>query len=205
MRFRVGAPAADPSTPPAQLTLPSAYQLPAAGTTRRLSLNEQSSATVHVRVRASGDIVEACGDPAAEPFGPTAALLGTLAPNGVPTAASFEDPVTEQPTAGLTEEWELYNFTEDAHPIHLHDVQFRVTNRQRFEHETALGGGGIVFEGSAMPPEPNEAAPKDTVIAYPEQVTRLRAHFDTRGLFVWHCHILEHEDNVMMRPLRVIE
>ena len=41
---------------------------------------------------------------------------------------------------------------------------------------------------------------KDTVIAYPGQVTRVRAIFDIAGLYVWHCHIVEHEDNEMMRP-----
>jgi len=38
---------------------------------------------------------------------------------------------------------------------------------------------------------------------YPGQVTRIRAHFDRAGLYVWHCHILEHEDNEMMRPYLV--
>ena len=45
---------------------------------------------------------------------------------------------------------------------------------------------------------------KDTVIAYPGEVTRIKARFDLPGLFVWHCHILEHEDNEMMRPFRVV-
>ena len=54
------------------------------------------------------------------------------------------------------------------------------------------------------PPEVNETGRKDTVIAYPGEVTRIRAHFDKRDLFVWHCHVLEHEDNEMMRPFRVV-
>ncbi len=41
------------------------------------------------------------------------------------------------------------------------------------------------------------------MIAYPSQVTRVRAQFDTPGQFVWHCHIVEHEDNEMMRPYRI--
>jgi FtsP/CotA-like multicopper oxidase with cupredoxin domain len=60
-------------------------------------------------------------------------------------------------------------------------------------------------DGSDDGREPNETGPKDTVIAYPDQVTRVRAHFDKPGLFVWHCHIVEHEDNEMMRPYRVVE
>jgi spore coat protein A, manganese oxidase len=54
-----------------------------------------------------------------------------------------------------------------------------------------------------LPPHPGESGVKDTVIAYPGQVTRIRATFDTPGRYVWHCHILEHEDNEMMRPLQV--
>ena len=53
------------------------------------------------------------------------------------------------------------------------------------------------------PPEPWETGFKDTVIAYPGEVTRIRAQFKTPGQFVWHCHIVEHEDNEMMRPYRI--
>ena len=48
-----------------------------------------------------------------------------------------------------------------------------------------------------------ESGFKDTVIAYPGEVTRIKARFDTPGTFVWHCHIVEHEDNEMMRPYRI--
>jgi FtsP/CotA-like multicopper oxidase with cupredoxin domain len=58
-------------------------------------------------------------------------------------------------------------------------------------------------DGVIYPPEPWETGFKDTVIAYPGQVTRIKARFDIPGLFVWHCHIVEHEDNDMMRPYRV--
>ena len=50
------------------------------------------------------------------------------------------------------------------------------------------------------PPEATEAGWKDTVIAYPGEVTRIAATFDLQGLYVWHCHIVEHEDNEMMVP-----
>jgi FtsP/CotA-like multicopper oxidase with cupredoxin domain len=61
-----------------------------------------------------------------------------------------------------------------------------------------------VVPGSVpTPPEPWETGVKDTVIAYPGQVTRVRTRFNTPGQFVWHCHIVEHEDNEMMRPFRV--
>jgi FtsP/CotA-like multicopper oxidase with cupredoxin domain len=95
--------------------------------------------------------------------------------------------VTENPTVGDTETWELYNFTEDAHPIHLHLVRFAVMNRQ-------------VIGGAIRPAEPWESGYKDSVIAYPGEITRVKAVFDIAGLYVWHCHIVEHEDNEMMRP-----
>ena len=63
--------------------------------------------------------------------------------------------------------------------------------------------GAAQAVGTPEPPEWWELGFKDTVIAYPGEVTRIRAHFDLFGLFVWHCHILEHEDNEMMRPIHV--
>ena len=87
--------------------------------------------------------------------------------------------------------WEIYNFTADAHPIHIHEITFEVVDRE------PIGDGG------PRPPESWEANRKDTVIAYPDEITRVKAHFDHPGLFVWHCHILEHEDNEMMRPYRI--
>jgi FtsP/CotA-like multicopper oxidase with cupredoxin domain len=122
--------------------------------------------------------------------GPVAALLGALNPDGTGNPLGWDDPITETPRLGATEVWELQNVTEDAHPIHIHEVQFEVVNRQRFE-------GGI------SGPEPWETGLKDTVIAYPGQVTRVRTTFDRPGLFVWHCHLVEHEDNEMMRPYRI--
>jgi FtsP/CotA-like multicopper oxidase with cupredoxin domain len=76
---------------------------------------------------------------------------------------------------------------EDAHPIHIHEVQFQVVARQP-------------FAGPARPPESWETGFKDTVIAYPGEITRIKATFDLPGRYVWHCHILEHEDHEMMRP-----
>ncbi len=59
--------------------------------------------------------------------------------------------------------------------------------------------------GSAMPPLPEESGEKDTVMAWPGTITRIVARFDRAGNYVWHCHILEHEDNDMMRPLVITE
>jgi bilirubin oxidase len=170
MQFRVvRRKGGDPSTPPDRLTLPSATPLPAPSVTRQLSLNEMMS--MH-----GFD-------------GPAAAMLGeVVAGEGV--HRMWMEPPTETPATGATEVWELYNFTEDAHPIHLHLVQFEVVDRQP-------------FDGTSRPPESWEAGPKDTVIAYPEEITRIKARFDLPGRYVWHCHIVEHEDNEMMRPYQV--
>ena len=81
--------------------------------------------------------------------------------------------------------------TEDAHPIHIHMVMFEVVERESLETGVIRG------------PEPWEAGPKDTVIAFPDEITRVKATFDLAGLYVWHCHIVEHEDNEMMRPYAV--
>ena len=102
--------------------------------------------------------------------------------------------VTENPriVGGVApiEEWEIYNFTEDAHPIHLHLVEFQVVSREPMPGRTLISGGV----------QPWESGFKDTVITYPGEITTVRARFDIPGLYVWHCHIVEHEDNEMMRP-----
>ncbi len=186
MKFRVvKGKGADKSTPPDQLILPTIQRLGDAVNTRRISLNEEESATVLVAEDPNGNIVL---DPAGDPFGPIAALLGTVNPDGTGNPLLWSDVVTENPEIGDTEMWEIHNFTADAHPIHIHLVQFEVVNR-----ESAV-------TGTIRGPEEWETGYKDTVIAYPEEITRVKARFDLGGLFVWHCHILEHEDNEMMRP-----
>ncbi|HSO18719.1 MAG TPA: multicopper oxidase domain-containing protein, partial [Desulfosarcina sp.] len=161
---------------------------------------------------------EACENAGGEPFAPKAALLGTVdlagvAPLGIglmwtdttgvslPADVTMADGsvlqinVTENPLAGDTEMWEIYNFTEDAHPIHLHLVRFEVIERRLIG--SAPGAGDSLLSASQ---QPWEVGYKDTVIAYPGEITVVKAKFDLPGLYVWHCHILEHEDNEMMRP-----
>jgi FtsP/CotA-like multicopper oxidase with cupredoxin domain len=183
--------------------------------------------------------------------------------------------VSELPQEGETEVWEVVNLTADAHPIHLHLVQFQLINRQSFNVTTYNGVYGAAFpaggwdftmgmacmagvfcpgygpplpydpalnplsagkfggnpdvtpylQGAIMPPLPQEAGWKDTVIMLPGQVTRIVARyaptdlatttppgmlyypFDPSGggqyTYVWHCHIIDHEDNEMMRPAAV--
>jgi FtsP/CotA-like multicopper oxidase with cupredoxin domain len=182
--------------------------------------------------------------------------------------------ISEYPNEGETEIWEIINLTADAHPIHLHLVQFQLLNRQSFDvnkymaaYNAAFPGGGydpmtgqpypagmfipsfgppldyntgepaalggnpninavsakgkaLYLNGKVMPPLPQEAGWKDTVIMFPGQVTRILVRwaptdipantppananfpFDPNGGhgYVWHCHIVDHEDNEMMRP-----
>ncbi len=110
--------------------------------------------------------------------------------------------VTENPAPGSTEVWELYNATGDAHPIHLHSVKFQLLNRQAIAVDDVLGTVQLL-PGGVHPPAAWEMGFKDTVIALPGQVTRIKAMFADAGQFVWHCHIVEHEDNEMMRPFRI--
>ena len=190
MQFRVvPAGEADDSTPPQFLQLPAITPLPMATVTRRLALIEEAG--------------EGADEEGEEVEGPVEALLGTVAA-GVWTERKWMDPVTEDPAVGATEIWEIYNTTADAHPMHIHEITFEVVNREGL----VLNAEGEVAEpihldGNTTAPEPWESGFKDTVIAYPGQVTRLKARFTSPGQFVWHCHIVEHEDNEMMRPYRI--
>jgi bilirubin oxidase len=161
----------DGSVRPQKLKLPAFVPLAAATSVRRLALTEEDSRVL-------------------EGVGPKEAELGIVDESGTAVNLSWDHPVTENPALGATEVWELHNFTADAHPIHIHEVQFQVVNRQR-------------FDGKAKAPERWERGFKDTVIAYPGAITRVKATFDVPGLFVWHCHLHEHDDNEMMRPYRI--
>jgi hypothetical protein len=151
------------------------------------------------------------GNPILYPMGPQAGqqMQGAIA---------WHSPTTENPALGDTEIWEVYNATMDAHPVHLHLVHFQVMDRQEFtadlvqqdvlQHNGAVGSayrldniqlGNPVTLGN----EYVENAPKDMVTALPGQVTRIKATFDKPGRYVWHCHILSHEDHEMMRVLHV--
>jgi spore coat protein A, manganese oxidase len=165
--------------------------------------------------------------------------------------------VTEEPVEGTTELWQIINLTADAHPIHLHLVQFQLVSRQKFNlnnynkaYNTAFGGvyvpavgpplpyntpnadmalGGnpavtAFLQGPVNPALPNERGWKDTYIVYPGEVTTFAVRFAPTRIplnapeselvfsfdpgegpgYVWHCHIIDHEDNEMMRPYTVV-
>ena len=114
-------------------------------------------------------------------------------------------PITEKPVLHTTEIWELVNLTDDSHPIHLHLVRFQILDRRPFDTFEYQSKGTLHFFGPARPPAPEEMGWKDTVRADPAMVTRIIIPFDGyHGRYVWHCHILEHEDNEMMRPFEVL-
>jgi spore coat protein A, manganese oxidase len=181
----------DDSTPPQFLQLPELTPLPEATLTRPLALIEKMG----MGHDADGNEVE----------GPVEALLGTVKVGGFAEEKLWMDPVSENPVVGAIEVWEFYNTTGDAHPMHVHEVVFEVVNREGLvlDEDDDEVVEPIQLDGEITPPEPWETGFKDTVIAYPSQVTRVKARFATPGQFVWHCHIVEHEDNEMMRPYRI--
>jgi FtsP/CotA-like multicopper oxidase with cupredoxin domain len=186
LQFRIGPiTGADTSTPPQFLQLPAITPL-TGGAFRSLALLERESETFPE---------------------PAEALLGSVAVNGSDvgtwTAQTWDDDVTENPQVGSTEVWEFYNVTADAHPIHVHEVLFQVVDRQSVVFDEDLQTVHAEPGSVPRPPEASEQGWKDTVIAFPGEVTRVRMTFDTAGQYVWHCHIVEHEDNEMMRPYRI--
>jgi len=155
---------------------------------------------------------------------------------------AWHSPTTENPALDTTEEWEIWNVTGDAHPVHLHLVNFEIMGREKIvwdshtteddrvipndlyaepaddgtylvnqpvvQHNGLLGNGFRIVSltyGAAVPQpaEYVENAPKDMVTALPGQITRVKATFDKPGRYVWHCHILSHEDHEMMRVMYV--
>eukprot|EP00130_Batrachochytrium_dendrobatidis_P008654 XP_006683529.1 hypothetical protein BATDEDRAFT_93287 [Batrachochytrium dendrobatidis JAM81] len=115
------------------------------------------------------------------------------------------DPITENPRLGSTEIWSFMNVTGFTHPMHIHLIQFQVLDRQPFDLELYNKDGTILFTGPPTVPAANERGWKDTIPAPSAQFTRVIAKFAPyTGDYVWHCHILEHEDYDMMRPFTII-
>jgi spore coat protein A len=120
----------------------------------------------------------------------------------------FQDAATEILRVGSTQVWDIYNTTMDSHPIHLHLVKFQVLSRQDFSADVDEATGvmsNILLRANPKSPAANEAGWKDTVVVNPGEVVRVVATFDKVGAYVWHCHILSHEEHDMMRPLLVLD
>jgi spore coat protein A, manganese oxidase len=159
-----------------------------------------------------------------DPYGRLIQLLGTNVqlPKTNGFGRAYTDPTTETVFAGSTEVWEIYNLTADVHPMHFHLVNVQVINRQAVQNFN----GTATFKAAPTPPAPNETGWKETVPMFPGTVTRIIMKFDLASAairtaggvviptpssprtggneYVWHCHILEHEEHDMMRPLVVI-
>ena len=139
---------------------------------------------------------------------------------------SYDAPTTERPLLGSTEQWNIFNFTADTHPVHLHLVQYQVVEKHEifFQDEDEDGtpddttGDGLIsygvgstldysiadiWIGDLIPLRPEETGWQDTVSVDPGTMMSIVATFDLPGEYVWHCHILSHEDNEMMRPFFV--
>ena len=118
----------------------------------------------------------------------------------------WDDPVTERPVLNSIEIWNIINSGLGVHPLHIHLIQFQILGRQPFDPELFNSTGELKFTGLPIPPDPNECGWKDTVRTLPGYVTRIIMRFTGHpGQYVWHCHILEHEDYDMMRPLKVVD
>ena len=141
---------------------------------------------------------------AEDEYGRLMPILGTV-DDGM---LGFREEITETPALNSTEIWELYNETVDAHPIHLHLVRMQLISRQKFVARIDEENGkptNIRLVGQPRYPGPDEQGWKDTWVTFPGEVTKVIAKFDRPGLYVWHCHILSHEEHDMMRPFFVGE
>ncbi len=157
--------------------------------------------------------------PAPTPLIRNMELQEVLDANGFPTmlmlnGKHFSDPVTETVKANSVETWNFVNLTADTHPMHLHGMRFRVVQRQGYDVAKYIASGAAKTISFIDPvtlatypvlgPSVAETGWKDTVKAHPGQITTVSVLFSTyTGNFVWHCHILEHEDNDMMRPMTI--
>ena len=181
MTFRVApGPVVDDSSLPAVLRPAPVEPLTQTGATRQLLLFEGT-----------------------DEYGRLQPLLGTAAGGKM----LWSEPITEMPTLNDVEVWEIFNATEDAHPIHLHLVTFQILDRQKFKAHVDEETGALTNIrkiGQPSPPNAEEAGWKDTAKMFPGEVTRVIAKFDRLGEYAWHCHILSHEDHEMMRPYEVV-
>jgi spore coat protein A len=194
MQIRVGTTVTRPGPTTIPSTLPGRVaDLPAPAVTRYITLNEVGAETVDWFLNLNGTR-----------FGETS--------------------TTETPQAGTVEDWVYVNLTGDTHPMHTHLVTFQVIGRTPFDAEAYEDAnenrdgdgvpGGIdptpFATGPMLPPDPSERGFKDTVKANPGQFTTIRARHELPAgvtapqTYVYHCHILEHEDNDMMRPFTVM-
>lgn len=178
LQFRVAArrsPAGPQSRPPAALRSVERMNPADAVTTRRITLHEYD---------------DEAGQPAVM-------LLNRK---------RWHEAVTEIVRLNTTEIWEFVNLTEDTHPMHLHAVRFQILDRRAFDQFAYLMYGRLQYMGEAATPPAQELGWKDVVQCPAKMVTRIMVRFEGfSGRYLYHCHILEHEANEMMRPLEIVD
>ena len=141
--------------------------------------------------------------PDEEVEGPVEALLGTVDRHGVGRSASGWTPSPRTPRSARPRSGSIYNATADAHPMHIHEVAFEVVNRAEHRPEGEDGSSSRPARRRPTPPESWENRVEGHRHRLPGPGHPAQAQFAHRGQFVWHCHIVEHEDNEMMRPYRI--
>ena len=130
------------------------------------------------------------------PYGPVIALVGVYdVINAKPIGLRWMQSMTEYPVINTTEIWRIYNTTGDAHPMHVHLVQFEIVGREPIDPNVPLIVGSV--------PQAWETSRKDVVISYPGEILIIKMIFNKSGLYVWHCHMIDHEDNEIMRPMYI--
>ena len=121
--------------------------------------------------------------------------------------------ITRDGAGNAIEVWQIANLSGDTHPIHFHLVNVQILGRQPFD--VRKYAGTPMYTGPARNPDPTELGWKETVRMNPGEVTTVIANFALPSVpftvpssprtggaeYVWHCHILEHEEHDMMRPL----
>ena len=207
MRFNV-VPATLPLDPPLAITT----------TTNLLAGNDPLLAPLGVTALPPGvPVRQLTLNEAFDGHGRLLQLLGTnvaVAAGGFGRA--YMDPTTETVAAGSTEVWQIANVTADTHPIHFHLVNVQIISRQKFNVKSYKGTPNL--QGAPLAPALDERGWKETVRMNPGEVTTVVMQFNLPGTpflvpvsprtggdeYVWHCHILEHEEHDMMRPLVVV-
>ncbi|CAK7326711.1 unnamed protein product [Dovyalis caffra] len=141
----------------------------------------------------------------------------------------FAEPATETPKVGTSEIWNVINLTEDNHPLHIHLGLFKVidqtklVNEEEFKACMSKLNNAIKCKideyarGKKIEVPAHEKGWKNVYKMTPGVVTKILVRFayihsnesypfdaTTQPGYVYHCHILDHEDNVMMRPLKLI-
>lgn len=209
MQFRVGSEAVDdPFVLPAKLSRSyrrlTAERIPA-GARRRIVALVEEGGMLTLRELAAGRAGEAAPD---QPHLAVTDETGATTPYRI-VSRGFEDTVNWFVAYGAMEVWQFLNLTEDTHPMHVHLVQFQAIARDRYNtqgFDPALGGttAPVAFEAHGAL-DANETGWKDTVRVNPGELLTIAATFDGyTGRYMYHCHVLEHEDHDMMRPFIVM-